>query len=169
MTEFPSGHLVFAVSDTLVTVHSLASQIGRLKSDAHLLDVGLLANKAWVSAWVKASAEAAMLAKQIGGEHVPLSANAARALMSLGPGLGNDQAAIGLLEVSDVNQLATFFQGIVDCEKNGWVVMEIRVRKSGPSGAHAFFGKSQSANAPSTSATQGFVELAVAGDYRKFF
>lgn len=166
MAELPSGYLVFVVSNTLATVHSLASQIGRLKSDAHLLDVGLLAKDAWMSAWLKDEAAAVALAKQVGGEFVALSANGARALMSLGPSLDDETKMVGLLEISNTEGLADFFRGVAECERCGWSVLEIRIRKSGPAGAHAFFSKSTSSKTP---AVKGFIELAAEGDYRKFF
>lgn len=166
MTEFPSGHLVFAVANTLSSVHNLASQIGRLKSDAHLFDVGLLAKDAWVAAWVRETSDAEKVAKLIGGKSVVLSSEAAKALMSLGAGLGANHRSIGLLETTGTENLAEFFHGVAECEKAGWIAMEIRVRKSGPSGAHAFFAKSESATMP---AVNGFTELPVEGEYRKFF
>lgn len=166
MTEFSHGHLVFVVSNSLAAVHTLASQISRLNSDAHLLDVGLLASDAWVAAWIKDVSSAETLSKQIGGECVPLSSEAAKALFSLGDGLSDGSLAIGLLEYSGTRDLADFFNSVAHCQNAGWDVMEIRVRKSGPPGAHAYFAKSQSARTPSVS---GFVEIEALGEYRKFF
>lgn len=166
MVELPSGFLVFLISDTLSTVHKVASQIGRLNSSVHLLDVGLLAEDSWVAAWTKDSLEAARLAEEVQGEFVPISKSALQALFSLGPALGSEAKSIGILEISNSKKLKEFFDQVAECEKQGWTVLEIRVRKSGPSGAHAFFAKSEKSQSFHSG---NFTEIPVQGEYRKFF
>lgn len=166
MTEFPAGYLVFAVSETLTSVHILASELSRLKPDVHLLDVGLISQNAWMAAWFESKELAEEASKEIDANCTAISANAARALVSLGPALSKEAVSIGLLEVSSIEELTVFFNSVSECEKCGWTPLEIRIRKSGPSGAHAFFEKTSNASRPKVAA---FSEIAVHGDYRKFF
>ncbi len=130
------------------------------------MDVGLLASEAWVAAWAEESETAKRLANLFGGFTVPLSSAAALALQSLGPALRNEAEFVGLLEVTDTKNLANFFLQISDCEHRGWEILEIRIRKSGPSGAHAFFAKLPNAQRVDS---PNFAEIGLEGEYRKFF
>lgn len=166
MIEMPAGFLVFVTSHTLTAVHQVASQLGRIKSGVHLLDVGLLTEGAWVAAWTKDPVQAARLAEDIQGTAAPISKSALQALFSLGPALNPEAKSIGILEATSTKKLNEFFDQVATCEKLGWTVLEIRVRKSGPSGAHAFFARSEKSQSLQLG---NFTEIPVEGEYRKFF
>jgi hypothetical protein len=170
MTEFTSGYLVFKNVPTLGAAHSLASQMARLNSDVHILDVGFLVRTAWVAGWfseVKAK-EAAKLAQDLTMEVVAVSERTMNAMFSLGPPTDAVDAEALIVE-SDENSLAIFFQTIEECLTLNWKVNEIRLRKSGPSGVHAFLVGASGLQGPQTRNEIHIARTNLSGDYRRFF
>lgn len=166
MTKLQNGYLIFTAETRLSTVHKLASQIGCTFSSAQILDVGLLSDSAWIATWTSDMKEAEEIKSLIHGEFVKISSGAVQALMSLGPSLPAETSVVGLLEVMDTKELSLFFNRVSECENCGWIVLEIRIRRAGLAGAHAYFAKTERALSPNMAE---FIELKLDGDYKKFF
>lgn len=177
MTEFTSGYLVFKNVSTLGAAHTLASQVGRLSSDVHLLDVGFLVKGAWVAAW--APEERKQLVMQFAEDHemetVKVSTATLNAMFSLGQGLEASDAEALIVE-ADEFAMNSFFQFIEASLKLNWKLLEVRMRKSGPAGVHAFLvgpGGLSVAKIPpekvETVAQLSVAKTVLSGDYRRYF
>lgn len=172
MMEFTSGYLVFKNVPTLGAAHSLASQLGRLKSDVHLLDVGFLVKGAWVAAWVPGTSKTsiAALVQSHGLESVQVSATTLNAMFSLGQNVEASDAEALIVE-ADEHHLRSFFEFIEASLAKNWKLLEIRLRKSGPAGAHAFLAgpSGLSVAQPKVGAQISVTKTELSGDYRQYF
>lgn len=170
--EFTSGYLLFKNVPTLGAAHSLASQLGRLKSDVHLLDVGFLVKGAWVAAWVPEASKAtiAALVKAHGLESIQVSATTLNAMYSLGQTVEASDAEALIVE-ADEYHLSSFFEFIETSLRQNWKLLEIRLRKSGPAGAHAFLSgpSGLSVAQPKMGAQISVTKTELSGEYRQYF
>jgi hypothetical protein len=177
MTEFTSGYLFFKNVSTLGAAHTLASQVTRLNSDVHLLDVGLLVNGAWIAAWApEASKKAVMqLVHTHQMESVQISSATLNAMYSIGPGLEASDTEALIVEADELS-LRSFFQFLEACLKLNWKILEIRLRKSGPAGGHAFLVGRGGLSVPpivpegtKAGASISVSKTALSGEYRRYF
>lgn len=181
MADFTSGYLVFKNVPTLGAAHSLASQMARLNSDVHILDVGFLVKGAWVAAWVSdiyddAKEKAVQLAGKNEMQCVQVSAATLNAMYSLGTSVDAEDKEALIVEADEL-AIADFIEFIEECLKMNWKLLEIRFRKSGPAGIHAFLaGPSglsiNNATGNATNKVSSKVTVArttLSGDYRRYF
>ncbi|MDZ4083244.1 MAG: hypothetical protein U1E10_09930 [Bdellovibrionales bacterium] len=172
MMEFTSGYLVFKNVPTLGAAHTLASQLGRLKSDVHLLDVGFLVKGAWVAAWAPEDSKQsiATLVQTHKLESVKVSATTLNAMYSLGQAVEASDTEALIVE-ADEHHLGSFFEFIEASLAKNWKLLEIRLRKSGPAGAHAFFtGPGGLSVVPlKAGALISVTKTELSGEYRQYF
>ena len=173
MTDFTSGYLVFKNVPTLGAAHSLASQMARLDSDVHLLDVGFLVKGAWVAAWVSeesgnAEQKAVQLVKRHEMESVQVSTATLNAMYSLGPSLEAVDTEALILEADEL-AMGAFFSFVETCLKQKWKLLEIRLRKSGPAGVHAFLVGPGGLDVDKTNESVNVTRTTLSGEYRRYF
>lgn len=170
MTEFTSGQLVFKSTLTLGAAHSLASEMARLNSDVHILDVGYLVQGAWVAGWLPLSKaeEASVLARSLGLENVQVSDVTMNAMFSLGPVVekSDEEVLVVESEEKDLFELFTFIESNLLAQ---WKLVEIRLHKSGPAGAHAFLVGKKDLSISATDKKLRISRALLNGDYRRFF
>lgn len=173
MADFTSGYLVFKNVPTLGAAHSLASQMARLDSDVHLLDVGFLVKGAWVAAWVSAASgnaeqKAVQLVKSHEMESVQVSTATLNAMYSLGPSLDDVDTEALILEADEL-AMGAFFNFVEKCLEQKWKLLEIRLRKSGPAGVHGFLVGPGGLNVDKADESVSVARTKLSGEYRRFF
>jgi hypothetical protein len=173
MADFTSGYLVFKNVATLGAAHSLASQMARLDSDVQLLDVGFLVKGAWVATWLSGdSANAKNKAMQLVRTHemecVEVSAATLNAMYSLGPNLEDADAEAIIVEADEL-AIGDFFNFVETCLKQRWKLLEIRLRKSGPAGVHAFLVGPVGLEVDDSKDSVRVSRTTLSGEYRRYF
>lgn len=173
MADFTSGYLVFKNVATLGAAHSLASQMARLNSDVHVLDVGFLVKGAWVAAWVSdASSDSKKTAAQIALENemecIQVSAATLNAMYSLCPSIGDHDEEAVIVEADEL-AIGSFLKYLEACLKRNWKLLEIRLRKSGPAGIHAFLVGPSGLSLAEPNETVSVARTVLSGEYRRYF
>ncbi|MBN8540628.1 MAG: hypothetical protein J0L82_09600 [Deltaproteobacteria bacterium] len=173
MADFSSGYLVFKNVSTLGAAHSLASEMARLDSDVHLLDVGFLVKGAWVAAWVSedsgnAHQKAAQLVQSHAMESVKVSAATLNSMYSLSPSIEATDTEALIVEADEL-ALGAFFTFVETCLEQKWKLLEIRLRKSGPAGVHGFLVGPGRLDVTEPKASISVARTKLSGEYRRYF
>lgn len=166
MTDFPDGHLLIREFKTLTEAHSTASrlsEIGSADPDFRLIEVAPTAAGAWVCAFTKKN-------EPHGCEVVPVNATTMNAFLSLGPKAGEKNSAAGIIEDVSISEI---FRSAFEYSRRGYQLLEIRIKRAGPSGAYAIFAMTevdvQKLSRSTTSGTLTMTVIPLNGDYRRYF
>lgn len=185
MTSFPFGQVFLRELSTLTEAHMLASKIASEFKEAsntelRLIEVGATAAGAWVCGWVPVETKAKneSLARTHGLSLIDVDTKFMNAFLSLGPKPGADIKFIGLVEGE---KIADVFRSAASYVAAGLTILELRVKRSGPPGAYAYFevsdadsalvdaiARGQDANVE-TNRTLKLVKIPVVGEHRRFF
>ncbi len=177
MTTFPVGQLLLREFPTLTEAHQAAARLSSSPTFAdsnefRLIDVSPTAGGAWTCAWISNSNPAAndKVAKENGCELVDVDTTLMNALLSLGPKPSATTTHIGILES---NRIADVLRSATTYASAGFTLLEIRVKRAGPTGgAHAFFALDDDALAKLGTTAKPSVTMttiSLQGDYRRYF
>lgn len=165
---FPTGYLLVGEFDSLGHAHAYASQLSSSMASVsafRLLDVSMTSAGAWMAAW---SAEK------------PKSGSGSLAVIATSPKSKILAAVFSLAEpaakevdcgiIVESSKISDVLQTCFALEEQGVQPLEIRIKRSGPSGAVAFLatvgaiGETVKASGGAT-----ITRTALVGDYRRFF
>lgn len=167
MTEFPNGFLLIREFLTITEAHAAASRLAFAKQaspDFRLIEVSPTAKGAWVCAFDTSDT------KNLSGNFDVIQVNAVlmNALLSLGPKAGSETTSIGIVESESILDVLNSSMHYL---KKGVSLLEIRIKRSGPAGAYAYFAirDSAEANASTDPGVSPMAIIPLSGDYRRYF
>jgi hypothetical protein len=163
MANSPNGYLLMREYPTLVEAHLAASFLASTEvsnPDFRLIEVSPSAGGTWVCAFNTKTAE--------GFDAVKIDEKVLNAFLSLGPKPESETTSIGIVESSSI---ANVFLSCMQYCDHGLKLLEIRVKRAGPVGAHAFFAlkKSEVAEISALPVAVPMTVVPLSGDYRRFF
>lgn len=176
MMSFPAGQVFLRELSTLTEAHMLASKI----EGGRLIEVGATAAGSWVCGWLPSETKVQneAMAQAHGFSLIEVDTKLMNAFLSLGP---KPSAAIRFVGVVEGEKIADVFQAAASYVAAGLTILELRVKRSGPAGAYAYFevsesdsalvdaiARGQDANAE-TNKTLKLVKISLNGEHRRFF
>lgn len=177
MTQFPDGQLLIREFSKISDAHLAASQIAgsAVKNPAfRLIEVSATAGGAWVCAWIpkeksnvgeKSESDFSRAVEVKAFDVVEVDSEVMNAFQSLGPKLPAEAAAIGIV---DEPSIAEVFRLASRLSEEGLVLLELRIKRSGPPGAYAYFSLTP-AEIGKINREKNVTVVPLIGDYRRFF
>jgi hypothetical protein len=99
---------------------------------------------------------------------VEVSAATLNAMYSLGPNLEDADAEAIIVEADEL-AIGDFFNFVETCLKQRWKLLEIRLRKSGPAGVHAFLVGPVGLEVDDSKDSVRVSRTTLSGEYRRYF
>lgn len=166
LNMFPDGYLLIREFPTVTEAHVTASRLcDHLvnERDFRLVEVSPTAAGAWVCAYTKSKLSEAHF------DTVEIDEPTMSAFLSLGSKPPLENPSVGIIESQKISDV---FRAAREYSKLGMTLLELRVKRSGPSGAYAFFSLPKSFENAFGEKSKDLLPMAViplTGDYRRFF